>query len=289
MSSFSGDGVNNNKNSEQFPEMLTMKDLAKPDGSDVDEPTPPAIHIEDLSSPFEKEEPDLDGTPEKMDASGALDSNNKSLDSSVHSSFPKERNLLKSHRITVKDTSEFPKGDNVETTERSGVPGKDTGAFSYGGRYLCDFSYSRDGNKPSHIEEIDEDLIIKRARAALKRADKVSPPKSRVLLYSSQHNAASFRSTNVSMNLSSMPWQPVGMSTPLVRAVAGVTVGEPDSNFVEMSELSFGDGGAVVVQVGESGVGSGMAVARTVKQLSPVMEDILRRKEILKASIEEGN
>ena len=64
--------------------------------------------------------------------------------------------------------------------------------------------------KWSHLCEIDEDIILMRAKAALRRANKYSPPGDSGISFG-PHSLA-----ELNLNSSSQHWEPVGMSTPLL-------------------------------------------------------------------------
>ena len=159
----------------------------------------------------------------------------------------------------------------------------------------------------------DDDLIMMRAVSALRRADRISPTyrtKNYSSLYSSNLNfTSSLKTTNLSiMNTSTLPWQPVGMSTPLQTKPRRLRVygssydcdfcgsAFDKSNFVSVPFRGAARSPLLTSSDLESGLGrscytsgeSSSFIGPSRKKLSPVMEDIIRRKEILKGGLQEG-
>lgn len=131
--------------------------------------------------------------------------------------------------------------------------------------------YNRSTFTPSqHYGELDEDLVMVKAAAAIRRDNRLNKDE----YYTSDNyyelpSSSDFSMSN--MNMSELPWQPVNMSTP----VTGPTRARAYGSSIDNDCYSTG--------WCDSGVYYG------TKRLSPVMEDVIRRQGILKATMREGN
>lgn len=90
--------------------------------------------------------------------------------------------------------------------------------FSQRSCQMRDYS-TTESYKYSHLNELDEDVIMMRAKAALRRANRYSPPKGK-RGYSFDPQSLSL--SDLSLNAPSA-WEPVRMSTPLVPQTSAST------------------------------------------------------------------
>ena len=145
---------------------------------------------------------------------------------------------------------------------------------------MRDYS-TTESHKYSHLNELDEDVIMMRAKAALRRANRYSPPKGK-RGYSFDPQSLSL--SDLSLNAPSA-WEPVCMSTPLVPQTSASTDYRHHSNhhshygYKSLSSSHRHDF-ANATYFEESGLGrSGGEMASRRhhyfgRKLSPTMEDI---------------
>lgn len=278
-------------------------DEREEDDDDDDDEMPPKITMEDLAG-------DLDSTEEKndqgadspemkfeeltprenlapvKDVTEASDGNRKEGKSVEHSKLPEDSSM------EVDDI-----GSNL-AEERSKSNGYGNGHSKLRKDNLSDYHASASQRnwqtryysatesyyKYSHLSELDEDVILMRAKAALRRANQFSPPKD---ISSYPHRLAL---SDLSLNVSSA-WEPVRMSTPVVpQASASLNYrshADYDSRYSYKSiSRSHGHDIADGVYNEESGLGrsSGERTSRhhgvSGRRLSPAVEDIIRRRKL---------
>ena len=145
---------------------------------------------------------------------------------------------------------------------------------------MRDYS-TTESHKYSHLNELDEDVIMMRAKAALRRANRYSPPKGKKG-YSFDPQSLSL--SDLSLNAPSA-WEPVRMSTPLVPQTSASTDYRNHSNHHSHYGYKSLSGShrhdlADATYFEESGLGrsGGEMTSRRHhyfrRKLSPAMEDI---------------
>ena len=279
---------------EELPAVLTMHDLVEPD-EDGDTEEVPGLRVEELASSKQDKEVrrETDQLSENMDIDSFEEKVIENIivsPSKTTSNSHENQTELTSNDLSTKESKSKLENKRTELPEEWRT-------------------------HKSTFLQLDDELVMMKAMAALRRADRISPPyktKSHASLYSTSNLniTSSLKTTNLSiMNTSTLPWQPVGMSTPLPRQSGRVRVygSSYDCDYcnssIDKSELLtmpfrqtanrspvFFSGNL------ESGLGrsnyasndSLYSFRQSTKKLSPVMEDILRRKEVLKNSLEEG-
>ena len=286
------------------------KEKEETDDDDDDDEMPPKITMEDLAD-------DLDSTEENIRDQGADSPEMKFEELTRRESLAPEKAVtevsdskrkegmpnehLKSPRDSMKvedigsNVSEEPRKSNDNENGHSKFREYDHSAHhsssSQRNWQTRDYSATESYHKYwySHFNELDEDVILMRARAALRRANRFSPPKGKST-YS--FNPDSLSMSDLSLNMTSS-WEPVRMSTPLVPRAATSTNYrshvDHDSRYgYKSTSRSHRHDVADVVYAEESGLGrSGGEMSSSHhhhgvsgRRLSPAVEDIIRRRKL---------
>jgi hypothetical protein len=143
--------------------------------------------------------------------------------------------------------------------------------------------------------DLDDDMVMIKAAVALRRANRFTELNKNETEYGFPSKSDNHSISG--MNISELPWQPVGMSTPFTippmrpRAFGSSCDNEHDQYdskdpFGNSNIFSRNDKSDVFRT---SNYDNSVYQSRNgTKKLSPVMEDVLRRRDILKASLKEG-
>ncbi|XP_031573143.1 protein aurora borealis-like [Actinia tenebrosa] len=138
-------------------------------------------------------------------------------------------------------------------------------------------------------EDLDDDMVMIKASAALRRANRVTQS-----VQNETENGVYSKSYNYSisnMNVSEFPWQqPVGMSTPLtVPSMRPRGLGSSFDNDYNRFETRNQFGGMRNDVFSQTSYHENRAYQseNSAKRLTPVVEDVIRRKEILKSCLRE--
>lgn len=273
---------------DEMPPKITMEDLA--DDLDSSEENGSGHGTNSPQMKFEELTPRVEPVPENA-ATEATDAGNvRSKSTSVeHPELPKESSMQ------VEDVgsnfSQEPKSDdhrNEHSRLRKDNPGGQPTAFSHRNWQTKNYSTTEGFHRSNHLNELDEDVIMMRAKAALRRANRFSPTQG-VSSYS--HDPHSLTLSDLSLNASSA-WEPVRMSTPLVpqRSASNSYRSHRDHDSLygyKSISRSHRHDSAGVTYSEESGLGrSGGDMAShyfhgvSGKRLSPSVEDIIQRRKL---------
>ena len=273
------------------------------DDDDKDDEMPPKITMEDLAD-------DLDSTEEKYNV------NDQSTDSPQ----------LKFAELTPRVKSDPEKSGtedmDVESNEREGMTYEETNkqvknlgqdpkyidhrdehsrvtkdnpvngypaSSTYRNSQARDYSTTEHFHRSIHLNELDEDVIIMRAKVALRRANRLSPTKDATSFSFDPH---SLTLSDLSLN-GSTAWDPVRMSTPLVtqsgassRYRSYARGNDSRHSYKSIGRSRWYDGTGVTYS-DESGLGrSGGEMPLynfhgfSGRRLSPAVEDIIRRRKL---------
>ena len=283
----------------------------KEDDDEDDNEMPPIITMEDLAD-------DLESTEENSGDRGT-----DSPEGKIEELTPRKNSVPDKAVAKVSDgnRSEDMSAEDAKLPKESGIKIEDIGSHfvehhskdrSYGsghskvnkdkfGKYhepssqrnwqAKDYSGTESHFKYSHLHDLDEDIILMRAKAALRRADRYSPPKGR---YTHSVDPHSLTLSDLSLNVSS-GWEPVRMSTPLVPQAHASNnyrnyVDHDSYHGYKAISRSRRHNIADVTYGEESGLGrSGAALTShhhhyhhgvSGKRLSPAVEDIIRRRKL---------
>lgn len=238
---------NDDDDDDEKPAMITMEDLA-PDDDDDNNDLPPSVTMDDLSVPSNNDPTPPDLTAEDLSIPAQRenqsdDQKNETQPEMMETSMIANPPSLYQRDLTLSDLSYVNKPDSFHTQK--------------------------------HYNELDEDLVIMKAAAAIRRANRFKSNND----FNSDKPLASTKSdiSMMSMNVSEIPWQPVIMSTPVPtrdRAYGSSFDHELDNRDWIGRSKEFD--------------GTGSCCHDSSKRLSPVMEDVIRRQGILKATLREG-
>ena len=275
----------------EMPPKITMEDLA--DDLDSTEENGSDQGTDSPEVKFEELNPRKNSAPDKA-VTKVSDSSRREDMSAEDVKLPKES------RVKIEDIgSHYDEDHNKDSSYDSGHSKLNKDKF---GRYhepssqrnwqTKDYSGTESYYKYSHLHELDEDVILMRAKAALRRADRYSPPKGRSTQYADPH---SLTLSDLSLNVSST-WEPVRMSTPLVpQAYASSNyrsyAGHGSYHGYKSISRSHRHDTADVTYSEESGLGrSGAALTShhyhhhhhgvSGRRLSPAVEDIIQRRKL---------
>ena len=215
-----------------------MKDDGNSDEreGDDDEEMPPKITMEDLaddlySTSEESFDHGTDSTEAKFKELSPRD--NSTAENAVTEVYDRERGEdicdeqpkpPKDSRVGVEDTgstlseqgrkgsNNYGNGYSKQSKDKSDEASETSSQRNWQAR---DYSPTQRYLKSSHSYELDEDIIMMRAKAALRRANRYSPPKGLSSHFSDPH---SLSLSDLSLNALSA-WEPVRVSTPLVQPV----------------------------------------------------------------------
>ena len=273
---------------DEMPPKITMEDLA--DDLDSTEENGSAHSTDSPQMKFEELTPRVEAVPDENAATEAMDTENVRSESpsAEHPELPKERSMQ------IEDVgsnfSQEPKGydhRNEHPGLRKYIPNGHRTASRQQNWQTKNYSTTGGFHKSSHLNELDEDVIMMRAKAALRRANRFSPTQG-VSSYS--YDPHSLTLSDLSLNVSSA-WEPVRMSTPLAPHLSNPgnyrSHRDHDSRYGYKSiSRSHRHDGAGVTYSEESGLGrSGGDMAShyshgfSGRRLSPAVEDIIRRRK----------
>jgi len=273
---------------DEIPPKITMEDLA--DDLDSTEENGSAYGTDSPQMKFEELTPRLEPVTTKDAAAEAMDTGNVRSESTSaeHPELPKESSMQ------VEDVgshfSQDPKSydhRNEHSRLKKGIPNGHPRASSHRNWHTRNYSTTKGFYTSSHLNELDEDVIMMRAKAALRRANRFSPTQG-VSGYS--HDPHSLTLSDLSLNVSSA-WEPVQMSTPLVPHPS--TLGDYRSHRDHDSPYGYksigrshrhdGSGMTYSEESGFARSGRDMASHYSCgvagKRLSPAVEDIIRRRK----------
>lgn len=277
-----------NNDDDEMPPKIRMEDLA--DDLDSSEENGNAHGTDSPQMKFEELTPRVEAIPDENAATEAMDTGNVRHES-TSDEYPK---LPQESGMQVEDVgskfSQEPKSydhRNEHPGLRKDIPSGHSIAPSHRNWQTRNYSTSEGFHKSSHLNELDEDVIMMRAKAALRRANRFSPTQG-VSSYS--YDPHSLTLSDLSLNVSSA-WEPVRMSTPLAPHLS--TPGnyrsrrDHDSPYgYKSTSKSHRHDSAGVTYSEESGFGrSGGDMAShysngvSGKRLSPAVEDIIRRRK----------
>ena len=281
--------IDDEDDDDEMPPKITMEDLA--DDLDSTEENGSAHGTDSPQMKFEELIPRLEPVPDENAAAEAMDTGNIRSESSSaeHPKSPKESSMQ------VEDVgssfSQEPKSydhRNEHPRLKKDIPNGHPTASSHRNWQTKNYSTTGSFHKPSHLSDLDEDVIMMRAKAALRRANRFSPTQG-VSSYS--YDPHSLTLSDLSLNASSA-WEPVRMSTPLAPHPSTSrnyrSHRDHDSLYGYKSiSRSHRHHSAGVTYSEESGLGrSGVNMTShyshgvSGKRLSPAMEDIIRRREL---------
>jgi len=277
-----------NNDDDEMPPKITMEDLA--DDLDSSEENGNAHGTDSPQMKFEELTPRVEAVPDENAATEAMDTGNVRHES-TSDEYPK---LPQESGMQVEDVgskfSQEPKSydhRNEHPGLRKDIPSGHSIAPSHRNWQTRNYSTTEGFHKSSHLNELDEDVVMMRAKAALRRANRLSPTQG-VSSYS--YDPHSLTLSDLSLNVSST-WEPVRMSTPLAPHLS--TPGnyrshrDHDSPYgYKSTSRSHRHDSAGVTYSEESGFGrSGGDMAShyshgvSGKRLSPAVEDIIRRRK----------
>ena len=187
---------------EEMPPKITMEDLADDlDSTDDEKMTDQSTDSPELK--FTESSPRVISDPGEIEAE-VLDAKGDEKDSSSVESGGAEVEKINQesdfdkHGQDSRPTRDFQSRQHASTTNRSAQ--------------AMDYSSTDHYHKSIHLNELDEDVIIMRAKVALRRANRLSPPKG---VSNFSFDPQSLTLSDLSLNGSTV-WDPVRMSTPLV-------------------------------------------------------------------------
>ena len=275
---------------DEMPPKITMEDLA--DDLDSTEENG-SVHSKDLPRiKFEEPIRRLEPVPDENATAEAMDTENVRSESTS----AEQPELPKESSMQVEDvgsnfTQESKSYDH--SSEHPGLrkdyPSRHPSSFSHRNWQTSNFRTTEGFRKSSHLNELDEDVIMMRAKAALRRANRFSPTQG-VSSYS--YDPHSLTLSDLSLNGSST-WEPVRMSTPLAPHLSNP--GNYRSHRDRDSPYGYKSIGrshrhsdiAGMTYSDESGLGrSGRNMAPhyshgvSGKRLSPAVEDIMQRRNL---------
>lgn len=264
----------NDSDDSEKPAKITMEDLASEssvcdDQEGQQEQKPPGVSMEDLQSPD-----DISMIKETSND----DDNDEAMETSM-------TNILSSTKIP--DGNRQNDQVYLNDEEQRVASGNDERLLEDRPK-VKDMFYGR-GYQGSD-EELDDNMVMIKASAALRRANRCTQSiqnETETGYYSKSYN-----SSLSNMNVSELPWQqPVGMSTPLtapsMRPRAFGSSLEYDFNRFETRHQFGGMRNDVFSQTSYHD-NSVYQSQNSTKRLTPVIEDVIRRKEILKSCLREG-
>lgn len=278
---------------DEMPPKITMEDLAddldstEENSSDHGTDSPHMKFVE--LTPRERQVPEKAVT-EAMDA----ESNGSEGMSVEHPKLPNESNMQ------VEDIgsnfSQEPMAKSYEhRNEYSRHPSGHHAASSHRNWQTKDYSTAESYHRSSHLNELDDDVIMMKAKAALRRANRFSPTKGASSCSSDPH---SLTLSDLSLSVSTA-WEPVRMSTPLVPQPCVSSnyrshIRDHDSHYGYRSvSRSHKFDSAGVTYGEESGLGrSGGEMSShhfhgvSGKRLSPAVEDIIRTRRKMQGGFE---
>ena len=274
---------------DEMPPKITMEDLA--DDLDSTEENGSARSKDSPQIKFKEPTPKLEPVPDENAAAEAMDTGNVRSESTTaeHPEFPKESSMQ------VEDVgsnfNQEPRSydhSNEHLGLRKDYPfSRYPTASTYGNWHTKNYSTVERFHKSNHLNELDEDVIMMRAKAALRRANRFSPTQG-VSSYS--YDPHSLTLSDLSLNTSST-WEPVRMSTPLAPHLSNPgnyrSHRDRDSpyGYKSISRAHRHSDSAGVTYSEESGLGrSGGNMAShyshgiSGKRLSPAVEDMIQRR-----------
>ncbi|PFX16856.1 hypothetical protein AWC38_SpisGene18841 [Stylophora pistillata] len=265
-----------------MPPRITMEDLAdnldstddeKVNNQSTDSPelqfteSSPKV-ISDLG---ENKEEDLDAKGDERDGTRVENSRTEVEKINQESEF--DRHGQDEHS---RPTTDFQSGQHESSTYRNSQ--------------AMDYSHTKRYHRSIHLNELDEDVIIMRAKVALRRANRLSPTKS---LSSFSFDPQSLTLSDLSLNGSAV-WDPVRMSTPVVtesgmsNAYRNYTRDNDSHHSYKSYSRSHQYKGAGVTYTDESGLGrsegemplySSRGISGKRLSPAPAVEDIQWRKQ----------
>lgn len=277
---------------DEMPPKITMEDLA--DDLDSTEENGSAHSKDSPQIKFEEPTPRLEPVPDENASAEAMGTGNVRSErlstSAEHPELPKESSMQ------VEDVgsnfSQEPKSYDHSSEHprvRKDYPSRHPTASSHRNWQTKNYSTTEGFRKSSHLNELDEDVIMMRAKAALRRANRFSPTQG---VCSHSYDPHSLTLSDLSLNASSA-WEPVRMSTPLAPHFSnpGNYRGHRDHDspygYKSFSRSHRHGDIAGVTYSEESGLGrSGGNMASNYshgvsgKRLSPAVEDIIRRRNL---------
>ena len=267
-----------------MPPMITMEDLAddmdSTEGNSADQVA--GSHEMEFVELTPRENP----TSKKSD--GPSDNDKKEDKSFEHPKLPKETS------IQIKDDgSNFSEEPSKSTDWNGHSKSRKDNFDGYRAPFTTSqrnwqtrhYSPTESYSKYSHLNELDEDIILMRAKAALRRANRFSSPKG-TKSYSSDLHSLSL--SDLSLNALSA-WEPVRMSTPLVSQTSTSTDYRGYSNhdshygykstsrshrhdFMYCEESGLGRSSEEMTSHNHHGVSG--------RRLSPAVEEIIQRRKL---------
>lgn len=275
---------------DKVPPKITMEDLA--DDSDSTEEKGSA-HSADLPQmKFEPLTPGIEPVPDENAAAEAMDTGNVRSESTS----TEQPELPKESSMQVEDVgSNFSQEPKIydQRNEHPGLskdnPSGHPTAFNRRNWQTKNYRTTESFHKFSHlINDLDEEVIMMRAKAALRRANRFSPTQG-VSSYS--YDPHSLTLSDLSLNASSA-WEPVRMSTPLAPHPSTFSNyrnhRDHDSLYGYKSvSRSHRHDSAGATYSEESGLGrSGGDIPShylhrlSGRRLSPAVEDIIQRRKV---------
>lgn len=197
---------------DKMPPKITMEDLA--DELDSTEENGSANGTDLPQMKFEQLTPGIEPVSDENVAAEAMDPGNARSES-TSTEQPK---LPKESSMQVEDVgsnlSQEPKiysHRNEHARLRKDNPSRHPTAFSHRNWQTENYHTTESFHKFSHLNDLDEEVIMMRAKAALRRANRFSPTQG---VSSHSYDPHSLTLSDLSLNASSA-WEPVRMSTPL--------------------------------------------------------------------------
>lgn len=276
---------------DEMPPKITMEDLAE--DLDSTEENGSAHSKDSPQIKFEEPTPRREPVPDENAAAEAMDTGNVRSESTSaeHPELPKESSMQ------VEDVgSNFNQGRKSydHSNEHPGLskdyPSRHPTASNHWHYWQTkNYSTTEGFRESSHLNELDEDVIMMRAKAALRRANRFSPTQ---VISSYSYDPHSLTLSDLSLNTSSA-WEPVRMSTPLAPHLSNPgnyrSHRDRDSpyGYKSISRSHRHGDSAGVTYSEESGLGrsggnmtSHYSHGVSGKRLSPAVEDIIRRRNL---------
>lgn len=217
---------------------LSVRDDGNSDENegDDDEEMPPKITMEDLADDLEStSEESFDHVTDSPEAKfkELPPRENSTAENAITEIYDRDRGEdicgelpkpPKDSRVGVEDTGStlseqggkgsnyYGNGYSKQSKDKSDEASKTSSQRNWQAR---DYSPTERYLKSSYPYELDEDIIMMRAKAALRRANRYSPPKGLRSHFSDPH---SLSLSDLSLNALSA-WEPVHVSTPLIQPV----------------------------------------------------------------------
>ena len=275
---------------DEMPPKITMEDLA--DDLDSSEESNSAHSKDSPQIKLEEPTPRLEPVPDENAVVEAMDTGNVRSESisAEHPECPKESSMqVEDVGSSFTQESKSYEQSNEHPRLRKDYPSRHPTASSHRNWQTKNYSTTEGFHKSSHLNELDEDVIMMRAKAALRRANRFSPTQG-VSSYS--YDPQSLTLSDLSLNGSST-WEPVRMSTPLAPHLSNPgnyrSHRDRDSpyGYKSISRSHRHSDSAGMTYSEESGLGrsSGNMAPHyshgvSGKRLSPAVEDIIRRRNL---------